>query len=371
MSIATDSTTRPSTSAVPFSHWLHAPNSPALVSQPRNSDRTNIFDPTNLPNESIDMGRNTRSGTALPFRHRLRAPNSPGFVSQPRTLESVSYGTAWTDSTTHRNTTTVPFSPWLHAPNPPDLDSQPRNPERSGRRFNHAMNQYINRQARERMHTENGQTVSTGPNVFQYPHTPTAGGSNTHASAAPHVKAEVFTKSLPVLSLKDLPKDSQECPICMEPYQDFPKKENSVRLPCSHVIGKDCLLRWLKTCALNSTNNTCPICRAILFDRDTTSSDEWAQRISDVLGQVPELSTPRIQNDVVRLERITSQSPTTREVNQASERYHDRAIQFDDRMIEIWETAGNTVRAEEVRERRARRLRERGGFGQGVGTEGS
>ena len=185
------------------------------------------------------------------------------------------------------------------------------------------------------------------------------------------MKAETFLKPLPVLSLTDLPKDSQECPICLELYQGPPHKDNPIRLPCSHVIGKDCLLSWLKTCTLNGKNHTCPICRAILFDRDTTSPEAWQQRINDVLGQVPELSRPSVRSDVEGIEQIARRIRTTREVNQAGEGYHDRANQFDDRMIEIWERAGNTTRAEEVRERRARRLRDHGGFGQGVGAEDS
>ena len=378
MSIATDSTTRPSSSAVPFSHWLHAPNSPALVSQPGNSDRTNESDPMNLPNGSIAMGRSTRYGTALPFRHRLRAPNSPGFVSQPRNLDRISLydppdlaaESTVTDSTSRRNTTTVPFSHWLHASDASDLVSQPRSPERSAQRFNDALNHYKNSQARDRMHARDRQTTSNGSNNYQNPYTRTGDGPNARASTTPNTKAETLLKSLPVLSLTDLPKDNQECPICLESYHDSPP-EKPVHLPCSHVIGKDCLLRWLKTCALNAKNNTCPICRAILFDRDTTSPEEWVQRINDVLGQVPELSRPRVRNDVEGLERVAGRIPTTRGVNQAGERYHDRANQFDDRMIAIWETAGNTARAEEVRERRARRLRDHGGFEQGVGTERS
>lgn len=378
MSIASDSPTRPSTSAVPFSHWLHAPNSPGLVSPPRDSDRTNTSDPMNLPNGFFP---GNRYGTALPFRHQVRAASPPGFVSSPRNLDRTSLydprdfaaGSAFTDRITRPNASAVPFSHWLHAPNPPDPVSQPR---RSGRRFNHAMNnavtQLTDRRARERTHAENGRATASGLDNYQNPHTQTEAGLYAPASAPPNMKPETFLKSLPVLSLTDLPKDGQECPICLEMYQGPPHEDNPVRLPCSHVIGKDCLLGWLKTCNVNGKKNTCPICRAILFDHDTSSREAWQQRINDVLGQVPELSRPSVRNDVDGLDRVARRIPTTtREVNQTGGRYRDRANQFDDRMIEIWERAGNTERAEEARERRARRLRGFGDVGQGVGTEDS
>jgi hypothetical protein len=63
--------------------------------------------------------------------------------------------------------------------------------------------------------------------------------------------------------------DSGTCYICLDTYQSAdigPAGEESdsdtpVRLPCSHVLGKRCILRWTRE------SNTCPYCRAILYHR--------------------------------------------------------------------------------------------------------
>ncbi|KAL9077209.1 MAG: hypothetical protein Q9161_000475 [Pseudevernia consocians] len=92
--------------------------------------------------------------------------------------------------------------------------------------------------------------------------------ANTGTSEASPTRAETFLQSLPPLSLTDLPHDNKDCPICMEPYLAAQHNESPVRLPCTHVMGKDCLQSWLNSSNLNRNNNTCPMCRAVLFKRD-------------------------------------------------------------------------------------------------------
>ena len=92
--------------------------------------------------------------------------------------------------------------------------------------------------------------------------------ANTGTSEASPTRAETFLQSLPPLSLTDLPHDTKDCPICMEPYLAAQHNESPVRLPCTHVMGKDCLQSWLNSSTLNRNNNTCPMCRAVLFKRD-------------------------------------------------------------------------------------------------------
>lgn len=64
--------------------------------------------------------------------------------------------------------------------------------------------------------------------------------------------------------LRTLPRD--ECPICKEPYgqkaPDTGIKEHAVRLPCDHVVGRECIAMWL---APESNKNTCPLCREEFF----------------------------------------------------------------------------------------------------------
>ena len=74
-----------------------------------------------------------------------------------------------------------------------------------------------------------------------------------------------FLKSLPVISLSDIPEG--KCPICIEPFQDALDAERPVRLPCKHTFGYDCLEKWLTSSVLNRNNKHCPTCRAALFER--------------------------------------------------------------------------------------------------------
>ena len=108
---------------------------------------------------------------------------------------------------------------------------------------------------------------------FGLPATPT-----TRAKTLLNTKAKAFLESLPILALADLRLDSLECPFCIEPYQNSPHSERPVRLPCNHVMGNDCLRKWLNSSGANANNNACPTCRAVLFERgdelDDDSEDE-------------------------------------------------------------------------------------------------
>ena len=100
---------------------------------------------------------------------------------------------------------------------------------------------------------------------------------NTRAKTL-NTKVKAFLESLPILVLADLRLDSSECPFCIEPYQNSPHSERPVRLPCNHVMGKNCLRKWLNSSGANANNNACPTCRAVLFERgdelDDDSDDE-------------------------------------------------------------------------------------------------
>jgi hypothetical protein len=63
------------------------------------------------------------------------------------------------------------------------------------------------------------------------------------------------------------------CPICSE---DFILGGPALRIPCSHIFHKDCVLPWLEM------KQTCPICRAEL-NGDLPSKEEIAQFSADEL----------------------------------------------------------------------------------------
>jgi hypothetical protein len=58
------------------------------------------------------------------------------------------------------------------------------------------------------------------------------------------------------------PLSKGDCSICREPYDaDDPPIQITNISACTHVFGRKCLERWL------SENNTCPMCRATLYER--------------------------------------------------------------------------------------------------------
>ncbi|CAD6574600.1 MAG: hypothetical protein ASARMPREDX12_006835 [Alectoria sarmentosa] len=135
-----------------------------------------------------------------------------------------------------------------------------------------------------------------------------AGSLGTSTTAA-----QRFLESLPVLSPSNLPGDSQDCPICFERYHNRQHGENAVNLPCNHVLGKGCLLKWLTSSALNLNNNTCPMCRTVLFERHHVSLEDQLQDHHGVVDQVPGIHRPRVLNESPRVEGIMNQIRRDRE----------------------------------------------------------
>ena len=104
----------------------------------------------------------------------------------------------------------------------------------------------------------------------------------TIARGVPVMESEDFLRQLP--EVQDLT-DNDECPICMQKYvptnapaPGFIKRlisiavrqeseqvepEHAVRLPCQHVMGSNCIERWISSAAVN--HKTCPYCVQTLF----------------------------------------------------------------------------------------------------------
>ena len=109
-------------------------------------------------------------------------------------------------------------------------------------------------------------------------------------------KIESFVHGLPVHVILDLPADKQDCAICMEKYYGLHQRETPVRLPCNHVLGKECLLTWLKSPATNRNNNCCPVCRTVLLERVPIfppPTDDFPDNISDLSDHYEEHFTDR------------------------------------------------------------------------------
>lgn len=61
---------------------------------------------------------------------------------------------------------------------------------------------------------------------------------------------------LPTLRLDALAEDKKNCPVCTEP---FSLDDRPTLLECNHLIGRECIQRWVL-----SGHNSCPICRAAI-----------------------------------------------------------------------------------------------------------
>ena len=114
----------------------------------------------------------------------------------------------------------------------------------------------------------------------------TARGSRENARLA-------FLESLPILPASDHPEALDTCHICQEAFDNTARPEVPVRLPCHHVFGALCISTWM------SIQETCPLCRTVLFDPDPidTSKPGWTARFPRPV-RAPGLprSVPLMQN---------------------------------------------------------------------------
>ena len=72
--------------------------------------------------------------------------------------------------------------------------------------------------------------------------------------------------------------DDFQCTICSEGFLRGENPEVPIKLDCGHVFGMNCILKWLSPLS-RSGNNSCPNCRAKLFD-DWDRTDFPAQESS-------------------------------------------------------------------------------------------
>lgn len=72
-----------------------------------------------------------------------------------------------------------------------------------------------------------------------------------------------FLASLPVVDLGDLEGESQDCPVCREPFSasDSAEDDVPVLLNCNHIVGRTCIEKWML-----ADRNSCPMCRAAILE---------------------------------------------------------------------------------------------------------
>lgn len=89
----------------------------------------------------------------------------------------------------------------------------------------------------------------------------------------------------PVPSLSKI--QDQRCPICLDAFVDVGQV---VRLPCNHLVDRDCLSTWINSLA--DKCNTCVICRRELFPRRRRepSNDGFVQYYSQLHDECEQLN---------------------------------------------------------------------------------
>ena len=61
------------------------------------------------------------------------------------------------------------------------------------------------------------------------------------------------------------------CSICNDAFLTGSSPEMPMKLPCGHILGSQCLLKWLSPLS-SSGNNTCPFCRVAVLESQFVES---------------------------------------------------------------------------------------------------
>ncbi|KAF2787403.1 hypothetical protein K505DRAFT_367389 [Melanomma pulvis-pyrius CBS 109.77] len=126
---------------------------------------------------------------------------------------------------------------------------------------------------------------------------------------SPFTSRESFTENggLTVINPSDL-NDDKICYICLDPYHspsNVPGElflEDPIRLPCGHIFGSSCILRW------TLERNTCPYCRTKLFDTHASPVDSTFFDTSAIVPGGADVYTANTESMDTSWERLWLQS---------------------------------------------------------------
>lgn len=80
----------------------------------------------------------------------------------------------------------------------------------------------------------------------------------------PHSAVTKFVSDLPILDTASLRDEQKTCHICMESFTSEFVQDLPILLPCGHIFGKNCVVKWL-TSDGDKSPRSCPMCRAELL----------------------------------------------------------------------------------------------------------
>ena len=81
----------------------------------------------------------------------------------------------------------------------------------------------------------------------------------------PLPNALVFLRSVPKLSLEQLPSGFPPCAICLTSFFAPNPEETPILLPCGHVLGSKCASQWLCPLTGENKNTWCVFSKFISF----------------------------------------------------------------------------------------------------------
>ena len=88
-----------------------------------------------------------------------------------------------------------------------------------------------------------------------------------------HFDNIAIVASFQAVRTEDLESEGRTCPICLEPFgqgtREESQQEEGVRLPCNHVVGRQCLIR-----CLDGGIVTCPYCRRRMYENSPLTRAE-------------------------------------------------------------------------------------------------
>ena len=99
-----------------------------------------------------------------------------------------------------------------------------------------------------------------------------------------------FLLDLPVVALEDPDMGNSNYRICLD---DYLGADEAVRLPCSHIVGRNCLSKLIDP--LGPSDNLCPYCRQVMYEQ-IEICPQCRENVSDAADESPTEVPPLVSN---------------------------------------------------------------------------